>query len=96
MLKFRGQLNGNIDGGFNFNFIGPGGDTLSDGVPFYQAMFHPYDYTALMNSAPSNVNCPSDSNPTGVCGPLTKYSGYGQPNRYQAGRTIRLGLFVTF
>jgi hypothetical protein len=90
------QLGGNVDSAFNFNYVAPGGHTLFDGIPFYQAAFHPYDYVALMNSAPSSVNCPTTTNPTGVCGPLTVYSGYGHPNRYQAGRNIRLGVFFTF
>jgi Carboxypeptidase regulatory-like domain len=80
------QLNGNIDSGFNSNFIAPGGFKLTKGIPFYEASFHPYDFAALMNAARSN--------PTG--GPLTVYTGYGQPNRYQAGRNIRLGIRFTF
>jgi len=90
------QLNGNIDSGFSQNFIAPGGQTLFSGIPFYQAAFHPYNYTALLNAAPSSVNCGTTTNPTGVCGPATINSGYGVPNRYQAGRTMRLGLFFTF
>jgi hypothetical protein len=90
------QLNGTIDSAFNFNYIAPGGHTLFDGIPFYQAAFHPYNYAALLNSAPSSVNCASKANPTGVCGPVTVYTGYGQPNRWQAGRTIRLGVLFNF
>jgi len=77
-------------------FIGPGGHTLFDGTPFYAASFHPYDVTALMNSSISSGSCPTKANPTSVCGPLTVNSGYGQPNRFQAGRTIRIGLAFTF
>jgi len=80
------QLNGNISSGFNNNFIGPGGLTLFNGIPFYAATFHPYDFAALANSAASNSSG----------GPLTVYSGYGQPNRYQPGRSIRLGVRFTF
>jgi len=91
------SVEGNIDSGYSTaNFIAPGGLTTGAGTPFYAATFHPYNYTALMNSAPTNINCPTTTNPTGVCGPLTVSSAYGQPNRYQIGRTIRLGLKFTF
>jgi hypothetical protein len=89
-------VNESIDSGFNFNFIAPGGYTLGNGPSFYQASFQPYNFSALSNAALSNVNCPSRSNPTGLCGPLTISSGYGQPNRYQIGRTIRLQVKFTF
>ena len=91
-------LQENITSGFNSNFIAPGGttNTLTAGIPFYIAAFHPYDVAALLNLAPSSVNCPTKQNPTGVCGPVTVNSGYGQPNRYQAGRAIRLGVRFTF
>jgi len=86
-----------IDSGFaGGNFIGPNGLTLTSGTPFYDATFHPYNYAALANSAPSNTNCPTKANPTGVCGPLTVSSGYGQPDRYQIGRAIRLQVKFTF
>jgi len=90
------QVEGNISSGFSSNFIAPGGFVTSDGTPFYAATFHPYNFAALMNAAPTNSNCPTTSNPSGVCGPLTVNSGYGLPNRYQASRTIRLGLRFTF
>jgi carboxypeptidase family protein len=86
----------NITSGFNANFIAPGGHTLTDGVPFYTSSFNPYDFRTELNAAPSSPTCPTKANPTGVCGPLTINSGYGQPNRYQAGRTIRLGVRFTF
>lgn len=87
------NVEGNIASGFSSNFIAPGGFVTSDGTPFYAATFHPYDYVALMNAAPTSSTCP----PTGsACGPLTVSSAYGQPNRYQASRTIRLGLRFTF
>jgi len=89
-------VNESIDSGFNFNYIAPGGLTLANGTPFYQATFQPYNLTALSNSAPTNINCPSKANPTGVCGPLTVSGGYGLPNRYQIGRTIRLAVKFTF
>jgi hypothetical protein len=85
------QLNGNTTSGFNANFIGIGGHTLFDGIPFYQAAFQPYNFAALLNSSPSNTTAGG----TGP-GPVTVNSGYGVPNRYQAGRTIRLGLRFTF
>jgi len=85
-----------IDSNTAANYIGPGGLTLFSGTPFYAATMHPYNVTALMNSAVSSVNCPTKTNPTGVCGPLTVNSAYGLPNRYQLGRTIRLGLHLTF
>jgi len=75
-----------IDSNTAQNYIGPGGHTLFDGTPFYAATFHAYNVPALMNSAVSSA--------TG--GPLTVNSAYGQPNRYQAGRTIRIGLQFTF
>jgi hypothetical protein len=87
------NIEGNIASGFSSNFIAPGGFVTSDGTPFYAATFHPYDYVALMNGAPTSSTCP----PAGsACGPLTVSSAYGQPNRYQASRTIRLGLRFTF
>jgi hypothetical protein len=89
-------VNQSIDSGFNFNYIAPNGLTLGNGTPFYQATFQPYNIAALSNSAPTNINCPSSSNPDGVCGPLTVSSGYGLPNRYQIGRSIRLRVQFTF
>ncbi len=89
-------VNESLDSVYNYNFIGPGGYISFDGQPFYKAAFAPYNVAALSNSALSSVNCPSTSNPTGVCGPLTVSSQYGQPNRWQAGRTIRLGVKLTF
>jgi hypothetical protein len=95
------QLQGNISSGFNSNDInigtcGPRACKLSDGIPFYIAAFQPYNFAAALNSAPTSVSCPTTQNPGGVCGPLTVTSGYGQPNRYQAGRAIRLGVRFTF
>jgi Carboxypeptidase regulatory-like domain/TonB dependent receptor len=91
------SVEGNIDSGYaTANYIAPGGFTTGDGTPFYAATFHPYNYTALMNSAPTSNTCPTKADPTSVCGPLTVSSGYGLPNRYQLGRTIRLGLRFTF
>jgi Carboxypeptidase regulatory-like domain len=88
LLNHRSVTNeeGNIASGFSSNFIAPGGLQTKAGTPFYAATFHPYDYVALMNASPSNA--------TG--GPITFSSAYGQPNRYQASRTIRLGLRFTF
>jgi hypothetical protein len=85
------QLQSNITSGFNSNFIAPGGFTLTDGIPFYTAAFHPYDIASLLNSAPSNTTLGG----TGP-GPVTVTSGYGHPNRYQGGRAIRLGVRFTF
>src|SRR5262249_45658652 len=74
-------VNESIDSGYANNFIGtPQGYSLANGAPFYQATFQPYNFAALSNAALSNINCPSTKNPTGVCGPLTISSGYGQPN----------------
>jgi len=86
-------LQENITSGFSQNYIaaGVGGPTLFSGVPFYVAALHPYDFVGALNSAPSN----STLGGTGP-GPVTVNSGYGQPNRYQAGRTIRLGVRFTF
>jgi hypothetical protein len=74
-----------IDSNTAQNFIAPGGFWIVDGTPFYTASFHKYDPTALMNAAFSNGGSP-----------LTINSAYGQPNRYQQGRTIRIGLRFTF
>jgi hypothetical protein len=70
------------------NFLAPGGNTLFNGTAFYSAAFHPYDVAALANASPSNTVSGN--------GPITVNSQYGQPNRYQAGRTIRLGLKFRF
>jgi hypothetical protein len=97
MLSFTGTLNNllnqrsvtavgeQVDSNTAQNFIGPGGFSIGAGTPFYAATFHKYDAVALMNSAISNGG-----------GPLTVNSQYAQPNRYQAGRTIRIGLRLTF
>jgi hypothetical protein len=74
-----------IDSNQAQNFISPGGVNLFAGTPFYTATFHPYNVTALSNAAFSNGG-----------NPLTVNSQYGQPNRFQLGRTIRLGLKFTF
>ena len=80
-------VNEQIDSNTAQNFIGPGGNTLFNGTAFYASTFHPYNVPALLNAAASSA--------TGTT-PLTVNSEYGQPNRYQAGRTIRIGLFFTF
>ena len=92
----------NITSGFNYNYISPFPLTGSlcgnpptagvscitgDGTPFYAASFHPYNISQLLNAA-------TQTNSTG--GPVTVNSGYGLPNRYQLGRTIRLGVKFTF
>jgi hypothetical protein len=82
-------LQENITSGFNANFITPGGHTLFDGASFYSAAFNPYNFAAELNSSPSNT---VQATP----GPVTVTSGYGQPNRYQGGRSIRLGVRFTF
>ena len=73
----------NIDSYYANYYITPGGYTLAAGTPFYAAAMAPYNYVALMNASSSG-------------GPLTVSSAYGQPNRFQAGRTIRLGLRFQF
>jgi len=80
-------VNESIDSGYNYNYIAPNGLNTGNGTPFYQSIFQPYDYQALANAA-------TLTNKTG--GPLTVSSGYGQPNRYQIGRTIRLQVKFTF
>jgi hypothetical protein len=85
-----------IDSNTAQNWITPGGQSIFDGTSFYAASFHPYNVAALLNSAQGNLNCPSSTNPNGVCGPATVNSAYGQPNRYQLGRTIRIGVKFTF
>ncbi len=74
-----------IDSNTAQNFIAPGGFWILDGTSFYAASFHKYDATALMNSAFTNGGSP-----------LTVNSQYGQPNRHQPGRAIRIGLRFTF
>jgi hypothetical protein len=82
-----------IDSGFTgSNYIALNGLPLSAGTPFYQASFQPYNYAALANAAYSNTSCAAGHN----CGPLTVTSGYGLPDRYQTGRTIRLQVKFTF
>ena len=75
-----------LDSVQNYNFAAPGGLTLLDGTPFYAAAMHPYDLAPLVNNAPTNSSG----------GPLTVNGGFAQPNRWQLGRTIRLGLKFTF
>jgi Carboxypeptidase regulatory-like domain len=85
------SVEGNADSGFNYNYIAPGGLITGDGTPFYAASFHPYNLAQLMNNALTNTQLGG----TGP-GPLTVSSAYGLPNRYQVGRTIRLGVKLTF
>jgi hypothetical protein len=85
-------VNETIDSGFNFNYIAPNGLNTSAGTPFYQATFQPYNIAALSNAAYTNTGCAAGHG----CGPLTVSSGYGLPNRYQIGRTIRLQVKFTF
>src|SRR4029077_16062251 len=104
LLNQRSVTNeeGNIASGFSSNFIAPGGLQTKAGTPFYAATFHPYDYVALMNASPSSRLCTATNGPPNTvalpntCGPLTVNSGYGLPNRYQASRTIRIGLRFEF
>jgi hypothetical protein len=88
-------VNESIDSGFNFNFIGPNGLKTGAGTPFYDAIFHPYNYQALANAAFTNTTA-TGCTTKNSCGPLTVSSGYGLPNRYQLGRTIRLAVKFTF
>lgn len=86
-------VNESIDSGFNFNYIAPNGFNSGAGTPFYQATFQPYNFAALANAAYTSPLC----SPTHTgCGPLTVGSGYGLPNRYQIGRTIRLQVKFSF
>jgi carboxypeptidase family protein len=85
-------VNESIDSGFNFNYIGPNGLNTGAGTPFYSAIFQPYNYQALANNAYTNSSCAAGKG----CGPLTVSAGYGMPNRYQIGRTIRLQAKFTF
>ncbi len=85
-----------MDSNFSSQFIAPGGHPIFDGAAFYSAAEHPYDLAPLLNSAPTSPLCPSTSNPTGVCGPITVNSQYGKPYLFQLSRNIRLGLRFTF
>jgi hypothetical protein len=84
-----------VDSGFSQNYIAPNGLTTGAGTPFYDAIFHPYNFAALANSAYTSTQ-PGCAATHAGCGPLTVSSGYGQPNRYQTGRTIRLQVKFTF
>ena len=77
-----------IDSNTSQNYIAPGGHTLFDGTDFYSAAFHAYPLAPALNASPSNAVSGN--------GPITINSGYGQPNRYQQGRTIRIILRFTF
>jgi hypothetical protein len=84
-----------VDSGFSQNYIAPNGLTTGAGTPFYDAIFHPYNFAALANSAYTSTQPGCAATHTG-CGPLTVSSGYGLPNRYQIGRTIRLQVKFSF
>jgi hypothetical protein len=87
-----------MDSTYNYNYIGLGTPNanlrLTNGTPFYEAAFQPYDIASYMNAARSNRGTPVDGVYT--YNPLTVNGGYGQPNRWQAGRNIRLGVRFTF
>ena len=85
-----------IDSNFATTYIAPGGHTLFDGPAFYSAVEHPYDFAASLNSAPTSSTCPTKTDPTSVCGPITVNSQYGKPYLFQLSRNIRLGLRFTF
>jgi Carboxypeptidase regulatory-like domain len=85
-----------IDSLNTLSFIAPAGLTLGAGQAAYAAYEHPYDISALLNSAPTSTTCPSSSNPNSVCGSLTVNSQYGKPGLFQLPRNIRLGLRFTF
>jgi hypothetical protein len=76
-----------IDSNYVQSFIAPGGNNLLNGPAFYASAMTPYNYTTLMNGAPTGV---------GGNGPLTVDSQYGKPYLYQQARSIRLGLHFTF
>jgi hypothetical protein len=80
--------NQQIDSAYAQSFIAPGGHTIGGGQAFYAAAERPYDFTALMNAAPTN--------PVSATGPLTINSAYGKPFLYQVARTMRLGVKFTF
>jgi hypothetical protein len=78
----------NTSGGFNSEFIAPGGKWIADGIPFYAAAMNPYNLqSALNNSAVSDL---------GSSGPVTVNSQYGKPLYWQVGRTIWFGVKFTF
>jgi hypothetical protein len=80
--------NQQIDSAFVQSFIAPGGLNISAGAPFYAAAQRPYNFAALMNTAPTN--------PVNGNGPLTVNSAYGKPFLYQTSRNLRLGVKFTF
>jgi hypothetical protein len=77
-------VNEQIDSAFSPNFINPGGSIVFAGAPAYSAYEHPFNISALMNTA----------GPTG--GPFTVNSQYGKPYLFQQPRNIGLGLRFTF
>jgi len=87
-----------MDSTVNNNYIGLGTPNanvrLPSGLPFYEAAFQPYDVASYMNAARSNRGTPVGGVYT--YRPLTVNGGYAQPNRWQQGRTIRLGVRFTF
>ena len=80
--------NQQIDSAYAQSFIAPGGHTLGAGQAFYAAAERPYDFAALMNTAPTN--------PVNGAGPLTVNSAYGTPFLYQTSRNLRLQVKFTF
>ncbi len=77
-----------VDSNYAQNYIAPGGQTLFNGPSFYAAAERPYNYTALMNNAPTNI--------TSTGGPQTLNSQYDKPYLYQISRNIRLMAKFTF
>ena len=87
VLQKYEQLDSNSNYLNQAQFLSVGGLATPDGVPFYAAVEHPYNVSALLNSNPYSVN---------AGGPQTINSQYGKPLYYQQPRTIRLQAKFTF
>jgi hypothetical protein len=84
--------------------------TVGDGVPWYATVMHPYDLVGLLNANAASqastsavpANSPLATTPppnaaiAAYSAPQTISAMYGQPNRYQLPRTVRLGFKFSF
>jgi TonB dependent receptor len=76
------------DTAYSSNYVRPGLQRITGGVPFYAAAETAYNVPALLNGTVFHSNNKN--------GPLTINSQYGQPNTYQIPRTIRLQASFSF
>lgn len=85
-----------IDSDAAYNYIAPNGYRFANGLPFYGAAEHPYDYASEMNVAASNKTGSLAGVGGRYKGPLTIDSRYGKPYFFQSARNIRLAIHFTF